>query len=101
MYLTLESLHTTVWSRGQRRYTSFSEFNQPHDRYERAPTRGRPSAGPRPGFLAGKRVASIDSLNSLNKAAGAQAEAHACTLQLPATGWRPQRMQNQHLGRHR
>jgi len=25
--------------------TNFSEFNRPHDRCERAPTRGRPSAG--------------------------------------------------------
>ena len=59
---------------------NFSEFNQPDDHYERAPTRGRPSAGPWGdrwqtrrlnslnsvnnwvlGFLAGKRVASIAS----------------------------------------
>ena len=29
----------------RRHDTNFSAFNQPHDRCERAPTRGRPSAG--------------------------------------------------------
>ena len=39
------------WSTGSARATSrrhqsnFSDLNRPHDRYERAPTRGRPSAG--------------------------------------------------------
>jgi len=41
---------------------NFCEFNRPHDRYERAPTRGRPSAGPWGNRWQTRR------LNSLNRA---------------------------------
>ena len=36
--------------RGKQRHTNFSDLNRPHDRYERAPTRGRPKVPGSRGF---------------------------------------------------
>ena len=52
--------------RGSDGRTNFSDLNRPHDRYERAPTRGRPSAGCWGNRWQTRRLNSLNSLNSLN-----------------------------------
>ena len=44
--------------------TNFSELDQPHDRYERAPTRGRPSAGPWGNRWQTRRINSLNASDS-------------------------------------
>ena len=41
--------------------TNFSDLSRPHDRYERVPTRGRPSAGPRGNRWQTRRLNSLNS----------------------------------------
>ena len=50
----------------RRNDTNFSAFNQSHDRYERAPTRGRPSAGSWGNRWQTRRLNSLNSLKRLN-----------------------------------